>query len=117
MVDSAVSAPPSPVREKGYASTQTVTGWWSDLTQETTPELRWPLSVDVYDKMRRQDAQVASVLRAVTSPIIRTQWRVDGKGCDPQVTAFVAENLGLPIVDDPSEDDHRAAMRGRDRFS
>jgi hypothetical protein len=83
-------APPSPVREKGYASSATQGGWWQDLTEEQTPELRWPLSMWVFDRMRKQDAQVSSVLRAVTSPIIRTQWYVDGRGCDDEVTQFVA---------------------------
>ena len=116
MADTATTAPPSPVRERGYA-TDKANGWWVDLSRETTPELVWPLSIGVFDRMRRQDAQVASVLRAVQSPIIRTQWRIDGSGCSEDVTRFVAENLGLPIVDDDTDDDHRAAMRGRERFS
>ena len=61
---------PRPVRERGYAHDGGASGWWLDLTSETTPELRWPRSLDVYDQMRRQDAQVSSVLRAVTSPIV-----------------------------------------------
>lgn len=114
-----MAEPASPVRERGYAaeSGMTSAAWWTDLTRETTPELRWPLSVAVFDRMRRQDAQVASVLRAVTSPIVRTQWRVDGSGCDEAVTRFVASNLGLPIVGADDEGDHRADHRGRDRFS
>lgn len=117
MVDT-LPTPPSPVRERGYASSSGVT-WWSDLSGEETPELRWPLSVLVYDRMRRQDAQVASVLRAVTSPIVRTQTRVDGSGCRDEVTEFVAQNLGLPIIGDDAhlDPEHRAPLRGRDRFS
>ena len=107
---------PKPVREKGYA-TQDAGLWWVDLTHEQTPELRWPLSIDVFDRMRRQDAQVGSVLRAVKSPIIRTQWRIDGTGCDREVTEFVADNLGLPIVGDPDQEDPAARLRGRERFS
>jgi hypothetical protein len=112
----AVVLSPVNTRERGYA-TDTVNGWWDDLTREETPELRWPLSVKVYDRMRRQDAQAGSVLRAVTSPIIRTQWSVDGTGCDPSVTEFVARNLGLPIHGADPEDDNQAPLRGRDRFS
>lgn len=115
MTETPIQAP-APVRERGYASPQASGLWWTDLTSETTPELRWPLSIDVFDRMRRQDAQVASVLRAVKSPIVRTQWRVDGRGCSEDVTRFVAQNLGLPIVGE-SDDDYRAQMRGRDRFS
>jgi hypothetical protein len=105
----------SPVREKGYAIEGT--GWWMNLTNETTPELMWPLSIFVYDRMRKQDAQVKSVLRAVTSPIIRTQWRLDGSGCFDEVTTFVASNLGLPIVGADPENDFQAQLRGMDRFS
>lgn len=105
-----------PTRERGYASTD-VSNFWSDLTDETTPELGWPLSVDVFDRMRRQDAQVSSVLRAVTAPIIRTQWRLDGTGCDREVTESVALSLGLPIVGDEPDQDPANRLRGRDRFS
>lgn len=105
---------PRPVRERGYA---TDPAFWGDLTNETTPELMWPLSVQVFDMMRHQDAQVSSVLRAVTSPIIRTQWRLDGRGCRPDVTQAVASSLGLPIVDADPADDFSALLRGRDRFS
>jgi hypothetical protein len=117
-----VAAPPAPrrtpVRERGYAnSTGTSTSNWWDVVDEETPDLVWPLSVSVYDRMRRTDAQVASVLRAITSPIVRTQWRLDGAGCDEQVTRFVADNLGLPIVGDDEPNTTQAKLRGRDRFS
>jgi hypothetical protein len=105
-----------PQRELGYQS-EGYTDYWSDLATESTPELAWPLSVAVYDKMRRQDAQVASVLRAVTTPILRAQSRVDGTGCRDEVTEFVAQNLGLPILGAATEDDFEAPLRGRDRFS
>lgn len=115
MVDTA-PPPASPVREKGYAA-QATNSFWSNMTNEETPELRWPFSIRVFDRMRRQDAQVSSVLRAVTSPIIRTQWSIDGTGCRPEVTQFVADNLGLPIKGQDLTDDNEAALRGRDRFS
>ncbi len=118
MVDATPDTPPAPrpVRERGYAAGSST--YWGTLAAEveSTPELRWPLSIDVFDRMNRQDAQVSSVLRAVTSPILRTQWRIDGHGVDPEVTEFVASNLGLPIVDG-DDDDFRSRMRGRDRFS
>lgn len=114
-------APPSPrlakpVRERGYAADE-YADWTGDPSGETTPDLVFPLSVSVFDKMRRQDAQVASVLRAVQTPIIRTQWRVDGTGCREEVVRHVADSLGLPIVDDDQPDDSRANLRGKSRFS
>lgn len=105
---------PRPVRERGYAYSGN--GFWGEISAETTPELVWPLNVEVFDRMRRQDAQVGSVLRAATTPIVRTQWRVDGRGCDPEVTRFVAGNLGLPIAGE-SDEDFTESLRGRDRFS
>lgn len=92
---SPIAATAPSVRESGTAS---VGGWWSVPDEETTPELQWPRSVAVFDLMRRQDAQVASVLRAVKLPVRRTTWRLDGRGCRDEVTRFVADDLRLPIV-------------------
>lgn len=110
---------PVPVREKGYgnqAAGDGIIGWGSALysLEETAPELRWPLSIAVYHRMRRQDAQVSSVLRAVTSPILRTTWRIDPADARPEVVAHVAGDLGLPIV---GQGNDVPVLRGRDRFS
>jgi hypothetical protein len=113
MTETPVSPAPVPVREKGYDS-QGAAHWWAGAVNETTPELVWPRSIEVYDNMRRQDAQVSSVLRAVTYPIMRTAWRLDGTGCRPEVVQHVAGDLGLPIVGEGNE---APGMRGRDRFS
>lgn len=101
----------APKTEIGYAQGNG-RGWW-ESEGETTPELMWPRSVEVYDQMRRQDAQVASVLRAVSLPIRRTPWRIDPAGARPEVVQLVAEDLGLPIVGQKMP----PAPRQRDRFS
>lgn len=101
-----------PTSEKGYADSSS--GWWTALDEEETPELQWPKNVSVYDKMRRQDAQVISVLRAVTLPIRRTAWRIDPNGASPEVAQQVADDLGLDLVGD---DPNRKVVRTRDRFS
>jgi hypothetical protein len=103
--------PAAPIREMGYAQGGTNSLWWQD--DEPTPELRWPQSVWVYDQMRTQDAQVGSVLRAVTYPVRRTPWRIDPAGARPEVVQLVADDLGLPIVGQPP----RPVPRTRDRFS
>ena len=82
----------APVNEIGYAHAVTTGNWWN-YDDETTPELRWPQSVAVYDQMRRTDAQVASVLRAVTLPVRRTPWRVDPAGARARVVQLVADDL------------------------
>lgn len=101
----------APTSEKGYATGNAL--WWSAPDEEETPELRWPQNIQVYDRMRRQDAQVMSVLRAVTLPIRRTTWRVDPNGASAEVARHVADDLGLPLVGA----DGRTVPRTRDRFS
>ena len=100
-----------PESERGYA--QEVAPWWSGDAEEPTPELQWPKNVEVYDRMRRQDAQVISVLRAVTLPIRRTAWRIDPAGARDEVVQLVADDLGLPI----QGQEDRPVLRTRDRFS
>lgn len=103
-----LSVPTSPI---GYASDSA--GWWASTEDEATPELRWPLSVAVYDRMRTEDAQVTSVLRAVTLPVMRTPWRLDPAGARDEVVERVRQDLNLPVVG--AEED--APLRTRDRFS
>lgn len=111
----ALPAPPAavPVHEEGY--TDDSNGWGITSDDEKTPELRWPLNIDVYDQMRRQDAQVISVLRAVTLPIRRTAWRIDPNGAPDEVVQFIAQNLGLPVKGQSAA--AKAGGRMRDRFS
>lgn len=99
----------TPTSEKGYASSAL---WWPD-DGEKTPELVWPQSRDVYDRMRRQDAQVGSVLRAVTHPLRRTAWRIDRNGASDEVVQLVSQDLGLQVMGE----DPRPLPRTRDRFS
>lgn len=103
----------APLSEIGYAYPGGRSGWWVELDEEPTPELRWPHSVEVYDAMRSQDAQVASVLRAVTLPVRRTPWRIDPAGARDEVVQLVAEDLGLPVGGQTPG----PVPRTRDRFS
>jgi hypothetical protein len=107
--------PATPLSEIGYAQQVSSNGWWDQLDDEPTPELQWPRSVAVYDAMRSQDAQIASVLRAVTLPVRRTPWRIEAGGARDEVVRMVAEDLGLPIAGDPLPTD--PPVRTRDRFS
>lgn len=105
----------APVSEIGYAQNVALKGWWTQLDDEPTPELQWPRSVTVYDAMRSQDSQVASVLRAVCLPVRRTPWRIDPAGARDEVVSLLAEDLGLPIAGDPSP--VNPPVRTKDRFS
>jgi hypothetical protein len=102
-------------KELGYQVGSTLTSWVAMAIEaaETNPELFWPRSVEVYDRMRREDSQVASVMRAVTLPIRSAKWMIDPAGAKPEVVALVADDLGLPIKGvEPT-----ASLRTRGRFS
>jgi hypothetical protein len=101
--------------EIGYQADSSLLSW-GKLTAETheeNPDLQWPNSINVFDRMRREDPQVKSVLRAVTLPIMRTEWVIDGAGCRPEVIAHVAADLGLPVKGEP----FTAPLRTKGRFS
>lgn len=102
----------APVRERGY-SNASPGQFWSDLQGEKTAELRWPQCLEVYEDMDSQDGQVGSVLAAIVTPILRAGWKLDGRGCRPEVVAHVAQDLGLPIVGQTSDDVPTARVRGR----
>ncbi|MBM4492606.1 DUF935 family protein [Rhodococcus hoagii] len=99
--------------EIGYVVANPDAGY-RDIDREDAFELRWPECLRTYDMMRRQDAQVRTVLKAVTLPILATQWRLDPAGADPEVVANIGEQLGLPIVGAEGE---AAKPRRQRRFS
>ena len=101
--------------EIGYQADPGVVTWGTLLAwaSEKNPDLQWPKSIDVFDRMRREDPQVKSVLRAVTLPILRTDWLLDGAGCRPEVVAHVARDLGLAVKGEP----FAAPRRRKGRFS
>ncbi|GAB4582614.1 phage portal protein family protein [Nocardia sp. IFM 10818] len=103
----------APTGEIGYATegfSSDGIGFWQ--AAEETPELIWPHCTRVYRRMARQDAQVTSVMRAVTLPVRRTNWRIDPNGARPEVVAHIANDLGLPVVGGPP-----VTGRRRGRFS
>lgn len=100
--------------ETGYQTSELRS--WASLaaeSNETNPELVWPLSLDVFDRMRREDAQVGSVLRAVQLPIRSATWVIDPAGARDEVVEMVARDLGLAV----KGQDPVAPVRTRGRFS
>lgn len=102
--------------EIGYQR-QTVASWAALAAEsnESNPDLRWPTCIDVFDRMRREDSQVGSVLRAVTLPIRAASWSVDPAGASEDVARFVADDLGLAVKGQP--EDTRKRTRGRFAWS
>jgi hypothetical protein len=100
--------------ERGYG---TQAGYASGLPydwDEPTPELQWPQSIYVYDRMRRAEGQVAAVRKALRLPILGAKWALDPNGARPDIVSQLSEDLDLPILG--SEREHRRA-RSRGRFS
>ncbi|WP_433460707.1 phage portal protein family protein [Micromonospora sp. CA-248212] len=64
---------------------------------EHIPALLYPNSVQVYAEMRR-DSRLTSILDGYGLQLRRAQWQLDGSGCRPEVTQFVADCLGLNVV-------------------
>lgn len=100
--------------ERGYQKTS-LPGWGvlADESNETNPDLVWPKSIEVYDRMRSEDSQVGSVLSAVQRPILSATWVIDPAGARDEVVQFIAEDLGLPVKGQTAV----APVRTRDRFS
>jgi len=100
--------------EIGYQKAQVPT--WTNLAtdaDEANPDLAWPKSIDIFDRMRKEDSQVASVLRACTYPIRSASWMIDPAGAPDDVVEHIATDLGLPIKGRQDA----APLRTRDRFS
>lgn len=102
------------VGERGYQATP-LQGWsyFIDEAIETNPELVWPKNLDVYDKMRREDAQVTSVIRACTLPLRSAKWVIDPGQAKQEVVDLVAGDLGLDVKGRQSV----LPLRTRGRFS
>ena len=102
-------------REKGavVAGQTNMFSQWEMFEQ--VPDLQWPYSVRMFWRMEREDSRVASLLSAIGLPIRRTAWRIEQGSASPEVTQFVAENLGLPITG--SDEPLNTRRRGRFNFS
>lgn len=107
------NAPPTPA-EVGYLNGEGTDFYSSLWDPDTVPDLRWPESIRTYNKMRKTDGQIATVLKAINLPIRATQWRIDPAGARPEVAEFVSEQLGLPIIGAEGE---AAGTRRPGRFS
>jgi len=73
---------------------------------ETNGGLAFPNSVAVYDRIRT-DAQVESVLNALSLPFLSANWDLKTENVDEDVVQLVRSKLGLP---DPGK-----TMQGRQR--
>jgi hypothetical protein len=116
-----------PDREIGRSvdSTQDFTGllpwgqWVDDVEQ--APQLRWPMSIKVYDDMRN-DAQCQGLYYGATAAIQRYTWYLDPNGCPARWVKLLAADLNLPVgidaaVEAANSAVKRARLRSQKRFS
>jgi hypothetical protein len=101
--------------ERGYQTDAALASWGTLAAEanETNPDLVWPQSIEVFDRMRREDSQIGSVLRAVTLPIRSARWSIDPAGARDEVVQHIATDLGLQIKGRATV----APLRTRGRFS
>lgn len=117
MADTSKADPTTPLPTRVIGTTTgsgSLFSTWDPAQAEPNPALMWPACIPVYNKMRSEESQIVSVMRAVKLPIRRTAWRVDGTGCRDEVTNMIADDFGLPIL---GREDHIAPRRNKDRFS
>jgi hypothetical protein len=81
--------------------------------REYVPELTWPNSIFVYDRMR-SDTQIEGLYAGLTWPITRYNWLVDPNGADDDIVTALSEDLGLDIKDEQPKP--RRRQRGRFNF-
>ena len=96
---------PSLVTPADFATIGRVTNDYVSVDWTETPDLRFPYSAAVYDRMRRSDAQIAALLQSIRNPIIGAIPRLMDEDVRPAVADFVRNQLGL--------DDRSRARRRR----
>jgi hypothetical protein len=68
---------------------------WYD-TSEYVPDLKWPLSVAVYNQMRT-DSQLSALFKGTTLPIRRWDWHIIPNGADDAMVTELQKDLNIPI--------------------
>jgi hypothetical protein len=84
---------------RGYLLGRQLPGWTELLdTHEDVPALRWPKSIETYDRMRTNDAQIRGLIAARDLPVLQLDWAIDPAGADETRARMLADDLGLPFV-------------------
>lgn len=66
------------------------------ISEEYNRDLIFPQSVEIYDEMRKSDATVIAVLRAIKQPILSAKWTIQPGGeddKDKEIAEFITRNL------------------------
>ena len=90
-----------PEKELGQPGAVSSAMWWEKnkprpvAPLEQIPELRFPQSIGVYNSMR-SDGHAASVLEAMSQPIIGARWDLITGGVEEKVVNLVRTECGVP---------------------
>lgn len=95
-------------------------GQWVDDVEQA-PQLKWPMSIRVYDDMAN-DSQCQGLYLGATAAIQRYVWYIDANGCPARWVKLLAADLNLPIglaeaKIAANSAVKRARLRTRKRFS
>lgn len=110
---------PPPTTERGSAgSIAGVIPAWSQLQtfvdwDEQSPEVTWPESVLVYDKMFN-DTQVKGLYMGTVLPIHKYRWYLKKNGARPELVKKISQDYGLPV--EGEEEINRPRLRNRFNF-
>lgn len=110
----------APTAERGTTNSITGVVPWSSLStfidfEETAPDLIWPQSNHVYDKMYSGDAQCKGLYLGATLGIRRFRWRLDPNGADDEKVEKISADYGIPIKG--AEELTRPRLRNRFNFA
>lgn len=66
------------------------------ITEDYNSDLQFPESIEIYDEMRKSDATVIAILRAIKQPLVSAKWQVQAWWDDEQdklIAEFVRKNI------------------------
>lgn len=90
------------------STNRSITPGWSvfEAQQFEIPvdALKWPKSIRTYEDMRR-DPQIQGLLTSVFLPIRHMEWYIDPTGTTGDIAIEIAQDLGLPLMDDDPDED------------
>lgn len=94
-------------------------GSWASYTNEAehVPDMRWPRSIQTFERMLFTDSQASGLFTGLTLPILNYTWWIEPPADDqlPQLSAMIAEDLGLPLGE-PADGQEQPAVPGLFRF-
>ena len=82
---------------------------------EYVPELQWPKSVEVYEKMST-DTQLWALYQGTVLPIRHFNWQLDPNDAPDDVVKKLAADYNLPIEGDDNKKQPRERQKGRFSF-